>query len=164
MAEETSPTSGYTMGYSDDFQQLLNRRSLETHAAHLLPYLKSGLRVLDFGCGPGTISVGLARAVEPGEVHRIDIEESQIDLARSPAEAGGHGNVTFHVGSVTELPFEDNSFDVAHCHAVLMHVPDTKAALAEVKRVLKPGGIIASREMIVASSFMEPTSDSLRSG
>ena len=164
MAEETSPTSGYTMGYSDDFQQLLNRRSLETHAAHLLPYLKPGFRVLDFGCGPGTISVGLARAVEPGEVHGIDIEESQIDLARSAAEAGGHGNATFHVGSVTELPFEDNSFDVAHCHAVLMHVPDTTAALAEVKRVLKPGGIIASREMIVASSFMEPTSDSLRSG
>ena len=164
MAEETAPTSGYTMGYSDDFQQLLNRRSLETHAAQLLPYLKPGLRVLDFGCGPGTISVGLARAVEPGEVHGIDIEESQIDLARSAAEAGGHGNVTFHVGSVTELTFEDNSFDVAQCHAVLMHVPDTTAALAEVKRVLKPGGIIASREMIVASSFMEPTSDSLRFG
>ena len=45
MAEETSPTSGYTMGYSEEFQQLLKRRSLETHAAHLLPYLKHGIDI-----------------------------------------------------------------------------------------------------------------------
>ncbi len=156
--------SGYTMGYSEEFRQLLNRRSLETHAAHLLPHLKPGLRVLDFGCGPGTITVGLARTVEPGEVHGIDIEESQIELARTAADAGGHGNAKFHVGDVTALPFEDNFFDVAHCHAVLMHVPDTPAALAEVKRVLKPGGIVASREVIVASSFAEPSPENLRSG
>ena len=156
MPDQEPTTSNYTMGYSEEFRQLLNRRSLETHAAHLIPHLKPGLRVLDFGCGPGTISVGLARVVDPGEAHGIDMEESQIDLARAAAEAGGHANATFHVGDVTALPFEDNSFDAAHCHAVLMHVPDTKAALAEVKRVLKPGGIISSREFIVASSFLEP--------
>ena len=155
MTDQEPPSSSYTMGYSEEFRQLLNRRSAETHAKHLLPHLRPGLRVLDFGCGPGTITVGLAKAVEPGKVHGIDMAESQISLARSAAEAGGHTNVTFHVGSVLELPFEDNSFDAAHCHAVLMHVPDTQAALAEVKRVLKPGGIVASRETIVASSFLE---------
>ena len=159
MPDQTSSTSSYTMGYSEEFRQLLDRRSAETHAKHLLPYLKSGLSVLDFGCGPGTITVGLAKAVEPGEVHGIDMEASQIGLARSAAEAGGHGNATFHVGGVTDLPFEDNSFDVAHCHAVLMHVPDTRATLAEVKRVLRPGGIVASREMFVSSSFLEPIID-----
>ena len=148
--------SSYTMGYSEEFRRLLNRRSAETHAAHLLPHLGPGLRLLDFGCGPGTISVGLAKAVEPGELHGIDVEESQIDLARAAAKAGGHDNATFHVGDVTALPFEDGYFDAAHCHAVLMHVPDTEAVLAEVKRVLKPGGIIASREIIVASCFLEP--------
>ena len=156
MPDLTSATSDYTMGYSEEFRQLLNRRSAETHAKHLLSYLKPGFRVLDFGCGPGTITVGLAKAVEPGEVHGIDMEESQIGLARSAAQAGGHSNATFHVGSVTDLTFEDNSFDVAHCHAVLMHVPDTRATLAEVKRVLRPGGIVASREMFVSSSFLEP--------
>lgn len=160
----TEQASSYTMGYSEEFRQLLNRRSLETHAKHLIPYLKPGLRVLDFGCGPGTISVGLAGVVDPGEVHGIDMEESQIELARAAAAAGGHNNAKFHVGDVTALPFEDNSFDVAHCHAVLMHVPDTRATLAEVKRVLKPGGIIASRETVIASSFAEPSSDELRSG
>ena len=131
------------MGYSEEFLQLLDRRSAETHAAYMLPHLKPGLRVLDFGCGPGTITVGLARAVDPGEVHGIDMEESQIGMAQSAAGAGGHSNATFHVGDITALPFEDNVFDVAHCHAVLMHVPDTRAVLSEVKRVLKPGGIIA---------------------
>ena len=79
----------------------------------------------------GTISVGLADAVDPGELHGIDMEESQIDLARAAAKAGGHDNATFHVGDATDLPFEYDYFDVAHCHAVLMHVPDTEAALAE---------------------------------
>ena len=86
-----------------------------------------------------------------------------MTLARSAAGAGGHGNTTFHVGDVTDLPFEDDYFDVAHCHAVLMHVPDTEAVLSEVKRVLKPGGIVASREMFVESSFLEPSNEAVGS-
>ena len=86
--EKETSTSDYTMGYNEEFQVMLNRRSAETHAAHLLPHLKSGMRVLDFGCGPGTISVGLAKAVEPGELHGIDMEESQVDMAQAAAAAG----------------------------------------------------------------------------
>ena len=159
MQDNTPADHTYTMGYSEEFQQLLRRRSADTHAAYLLPHLRPGMRLLDFGCGPGSISVGLARAVEPGELHGVDVEESQIDMARSAARAGGHANASFHVGDVTALPFEDDYFDAAHCHAVLMHVPDTRAVLAEVKRVLKPGGIIASREMFVSSSFLEPSGE-----
>ncbi len=155
----TEQPQEYTMGYDENFQQLLRLRSAESHAAYLLPHLKAGHRVLDFGCGPGTISVGLAKAIEPGELHGIDMEESQIGIARAAAQAGGHANATFHVGDVTALPFEDNSFDAAHCHAVLMHVPDTSKVLAEIKRVLKPGGVIGSREMFVSSSFLEPGSE-----
>ena len=156
MTQQSETDSQYTMGYSEDFRQLLDRRSARTHAAYLLPRLRPGMKLLDFGCGPGNISVGLADAIAPGEFHGIDMEESQVELARAAAKAGGHDNMTFHVGNVYELPFEDNTFDAAHCHAVLMHVPDTQAALAEVKRVLKPGGVIGSREVIVASSFLEP--------
>ena len=162
MSENAYTSADYTMGYSEEFRQMLDRRSAQTHAAYLLPHLASGQRMLDFGCGPGTLSVGLAKAVEPGELHGIDMEESQVELARTAAAAGGHANVTFHVGDVTDLPFEDDYFDVAHCHAVLMHVPDTEATLKEVKRVLKPGGLIASREANVASSFMAPAADTLQ--
>ena len=163
MSENTCTSADYTMGYSEEFRQMLNWRSARSHAAYLLPHLASGQKLLDFGCGPGTITVGLARAVEPGDLHGIDMEESQIDLARAAAEAGGHANATFHVGDVTDLPFEDDSFDVAHCHTVLTHVPDTQAILREVRRVVKPGGLVASREMIAAASFMVPVPESLES-
>lgn len=156
MSSETSPQSEYTMGYSDEFLQLLKRRSVERDCSYLLSYLKPGLNVLDFGCGPGTLSVGLARLVEPGELHGVDIEDSQIAIAQSAARSGGHDNAAFRVADATDLPFEDDSFDVAHCHTVLTHVPDTQAALSEIRRVLKPGGIIAGRELITASCFVEP--------
>ncbi|MDA1188068.1 MAG: methyltransferase domain-containing protein [Chloroflexi bacterium] len=156
-------TPEYSMGYSDEFQQLLKRRSAETTAAHLIPLLKPGMRVLDFGCGPGTISVGLAKVVAPGELHGIDLEESQVKLARAAAAAGGHDNATFHVANATKLPFEDDSFDAAHCNAVLNHIPDTQTALAEVKRVLKPGGIMFSRDWISGANIWFPQPGTLGS-
>ncbi|MYH40881.1 MAG: methyltransferase domain-containing protein [Chloroflexi bacterium] len=144
------------MGFSDEILEVMRRDTAEASAAYLLPYLRPGLRVLDFGCGPGTVSVGLARAVAPGELHGVDMEASQIELARSVAAAYGQENAVFHVADAIDLPFEDEYFDIAHCHNVLMHIPDTAAVLAEVRRVLRPGGIIACREMIAASSFTRP--------
>ena len=162
MSDQAPGTPLYTMGYGEEFIRALMRYQAPTHAAHLLPHLRSGLRLLDFGCGPGTISIGLAKAIEPGELHGIDMEESQIELARAFAAHGGHENATFHVGDVTDLPFEDGYFDVAHCHNLLMHVPDTATVLSEVKRVLKPGGIVSGREMIGGSSFTHPDYGVLR--
>ena len=156
MTEQTSLRAEYTMGYSDEFLRLLRRRNVERDCSYLLSHLKPGLDVLDFGCGPGTLSVGLARLVEPGTLRGVDIEESQIAIAQSAAQSGGHDNAAFQVADVADLPFEDDSFDIAHCHTVLTHVPDTQAALSEVRRVLKPGGIIAGRELITSSCFVEP--------
>lgn len=146
----------YTMGYGDEFRRVLERRSAQSHAADLLPLLRRGMRVLDFGCGTGSISVGLAEAVAPGELHGIDMEESQIAIATAAAKAGRHDNAFFQQGDAAALPFEDDEFDAAHCNAVLMHVPGTQAVLAEVKRVLKPGGLLSVRELNTPSSFIEP--------
>ena len=157
MIAQASATPDYTSGFSEPYIRYLTRRTAETNAAYLLPYLRPGLRVLDFGCGPGSISVGLAKAVEPGEMHGVDMEETQIELARSVAEASGCENAIFHVADATSLPFEDGFFDVAHCHSVLSYIPDTRAALSEAKRVLKPGGVIGCREFISDSSFIYPS-------
>ena len=161
MSVETSSTPDYTMGFSEEFIQILRRPAPKTRIAHLLPHLRSGIRILDFGCGPGNISLGLARTVSPGEVHGVDMEESQIELARHLAGESGQDNAFFHVGDVTALEFEDGWFDVAYCHNVLTHLPDTQAALSEVRRVLKPGGIIACRELVFRSSFLYPAFGSI---
>lgn len=100
--------------------------------------------MLDAGCGPGTITVGLARRVAPGAVIGIDVEDSQIVDAREQAEREGL-NVEFRKATVYELPFEDGSFDAVFSHALLEHLTDPGAALGELRRVLKPRGLIGLR-------------------
>ncbi len=159
MNDAASSGHEYTMGYGDQWRQVLDRRSAASNAAYLLPHLEPGMRLLDFGCGPGSISIGLAQAICPGELFGVDTEASQIELARAAARAARLADATFEVADATELRFESNYFDVAHCHALLMHVPDPGAVLAEIRRVLKPGGIIACRELSAGSSFLAPDQD-----
>jgi len=68
MADNTQETStpDYSMGYGETTSRRLTRRTAERDVAYLLPHLKPGMRVLDIGCGPGSISIGLAGAVDPG--------------------------------------------------------------------------------------------------
>ena len=154
---QTRPTNtNYCTGFNAEIMESLRRHTVENSAAYLLPHLWPGLRVLDFGCGPGVLSAGLAKAVAPGELYGVDRRESQVNVARAVAEALGQENAQFHVADVIDLPFEDNFFDVVHGHDILMHVPDTQAALAELKRVLKPGGVIGCRELISGSCFTYP--------
>ena len=157
MTGRTPGTPDYTLGFGRGWLEALRQNTAEAQAAYLLPRLRPGMRVLDVGCGPGTISTGLARAVAPGEVHGVDMEASQVELARSVAEAEGVENAHFRVADAVALPFEDGSFDAVHFHNVLVHVPDTGAALAEAKRVLKPGGVIGCREIVPGSCFAHPT-------
>ena len=84
MADNTleSSTPNYMVGF-DDLPKIYIRQSAEKEAAFLLPRLKPGMRVFDIGCGPGSIPVGLAAAIAPGEFCGIGIEQSQIEIATS---------------------------------------------------------------------------------
>ena len=146
----------YPMGYSESFLKLLYRRNAASNSAHLLPHLKPGMNLLDLGCGPGQISIDLARAVSPGHLYGIDLAEDQIALARHNAAQQHSVNTTFIPGDAAHLPFEDNFFDAAHCHAFLMHTPKVAAILKEVRRVLKPGAVFAAREMDIPTSYIAP--------
>ena len=164
MTQSTTPgTPDYAIGFSDEKVEHLSQNNTVVAAAYLLPKLKPGQRVLDFGCGPGSISVGLAQLVAPGgEVHGVDMAESQVAMARGLADAQGLENVKFHVADVTSLPFPDDYFDVAHGHDILAHVPNTRTVLAEVIRVLKPGGVIGCRELIGEACYTYPDFGILR--
>ena len=91
-------TPNYVIGYTPSSEQLFSRRTAASHAGYLLPYLKAGMKVLDIGCGPGSISVGLADAVVPGELYGIDMEQSQVEFAVAAARKGEHDNARFQVG------------------------------------------------------------------
>jgi SAM-dependent methyltransferase len=110
--------------------------------------LRPGARVLEVGCGSGVFLPRLAQAVGPGgQVLGIDHSADLIAQARARVrEAGLDGVVTLEVGDAYRLPCADASFDAAHCERVLMHLDDPNAALAEMARVLKPGGVLVAAE------------------
>ena len=103
------------------------------------------MRVLDISCGLGSISVGLAAAVALGEFRGIDMEQSQIDVATSVDQEAGLSNALFQVADALDLPFPDDYLDAVHCNAIIVHIPDTSAALAEMYRVLKTEGILGGQ-------------------
>jgi ubiquinone/menaquinone biosynthesis C-methylase UbiE len=146
----------YTVGYSDVAVRYMQRRHAARDAAFLLPHLKSGMKLLDCGCGPGTITVGLAEALAQGQVVGIDLEASQIEAAGHTARQQGAGNVEWKVASVYQLPFPDRSFDAVFSHALFEHLGEPLAALEEIKRVLRPGGMAAISSPDWSGNLMAP--------
>jgi SAM-dependent methyltransferase len=145
-ANAATTHSDYLLSYDKELHNVMSQRTITGDAAFLSPHLRSDMRLLDCGAGPGTITLGLAEAVAPGEVVGIDISSVQIERASSLAAERGVTNVRFEEGDILALPFEDASFDVAFAHTVLMHLRDPVAALREMRRVVRPGGIVAARD------------------
>jgi SAM-dependent methyltransferase len=119
-----------------------------------LPYLRSDLHVLDVGCGPGTITIDFAPRVAEGTVVGVDSSSDVLEAARGAAEQVS--NVRFEAGDVYGLEYADDSFDVVHAHQLLQHLADPVAALREMRRVCKPGGVIAVRDADYASFAWAP--------
>jgi ubiquinone/menaquinone biosynthesis C-methylase UbiE len=137
-------------------------RTVENSAAYLVPELQVGLDLLDVGCGPGTITLDLASRVAPGRVVGIDASADVIGEARRRATAEGAGSgVSFEVGDLYELRFEDDTFDLVHAHQVLQHLTDPVAALRELRRVVRPGGVVAARDSDYRSFVWAPDSPGL---
>ncbi|MBF4624081.1 methyltransferase domain-containing protein [Clavibacter sp. VKM Ac-2872] len=152
----------YTHGHHESVLRVHSARTVRNSAAYLQPHLRPGLDVLDVGSGPGTITVELADIVAPGRVVGVDMSEDVVRQAAELAASRGTGNVEFVTGSVYDLPYSDASFDVVHAHQVLQHVGDPVRALAEMRRVTRPGGLVAARDVIYSKVALYPESDGLR--
>jgi ubiquinone/menaquinone biosynthesis C-methylase UbiE len=145
----------YTHGHAEPVLASHRWRTAVNSAAYLLPSLRPGLDLLDVGCGPGTITVDLAALVAPGRVLGVDRAQSVIDEARAAAAAAGAA-ASFEVGDVYALDLPDDSFDVVHAHQVLQHLSDPVAALREMARVCRPGGLLAVRDVDYAAVTLHP--------
>ncbi|MEU4691027.1 class I SAM-dependent methyltransferase [Actinoplanes sp. NPDC023714] len=136
----------YTHGHHESVLRSHRWRTAENSAAYLLPHLSSGISLLDVGCGPGTITSDLATRITPGRATALERTAEALDLARAEVGRRGLANVDFAVGDVHALDFPDDTFDVVHAHQVLQHVADPVAALREMRRVTRPGGVVAARD------------------
>ncbi|MFP3986992.1 methyltransferase domain-containing protein [Streptomyces sp. E11-3] len=149
-------TAVYTHGHHESVLRSHTWRTAANSAAYLIGELKPGMRVLDIGCGPGTITADLAELVPGGHVTGVDAAADVLDQARATAAERGLHNAEFAVADVHALDYPDGSFDVVHAHQVLQHVGDPVRALREMRRVAAPGGLVAVRESDYAAMTWYP--------
>lgn len=134
----------YTPGYSENAIRFMERRTLDLHGDFIRPWLSRAKRILDVGCGPGSITLEVAERFPKAAVTGVDREASQLEIARSGAAARGLENVSFALGGLGEdwnPPLE--AFDLVYSHAVFEHVPNPIDCLRQLHSSLREDGIIA---------------------
>ncbi len=144
----------YTHGHAESVLRSHRARTAANSAAYLLPRLRPTDRLLDVGSGPGTITADLARLV--AEVVAVEVSEDAAALTRSELERQRVTNAVVRVADVHALDLADDSFDVVHAHQVLQHVADPVAALREMARVTRPGGVVGVRDSDYAAFAWYP--------
>jgi ubiquinone/menaquinone biosynthesis C-methylase UbiE len=138
------------------------KRTAETDAGFFVPLLKPGMSLLDVGCGPGSITMGLARLVAPGATIGIDASKSVIEMARSAARDRGATNIEFEVGNIYEPRFAAESFQAVFAHQVLQHLRRPVYALSQIRALLKPGGVVGVREVDWGTTSFFPDNAGMR--
>ncbi|MGW5938642.1 class I SAM-dependent methyltransferase [Streptomyces celluloflavus] len=151
----------YTHGHHESVLRSHTWRTATNSAGYLLASLRPDMRILDVGCGPGTITADLAALVPDGEVTGLEYAPDILPQARATATERGVTNVHFAVGDVHALDYPDDAFDVVHAHQVLQHVGDPVQALREMRRVTAPGGIVAVRDADYSAMTWYPAVDGL---
>ena len=116
--------------------------------------IRDGMKILDVGCGTGYFTRLLAEGGENAAITGLDLEEPFIAYAKEQAEKQKL-DIRFLVGDALSLPFEDESFDLVTSHTFLTSVPDPERAMDEMKRVLRPGGCVASVTTMSYLPFMQ---------
>ncbi|KAL1588288.1 hypothetical protein WHR41_02844 [Cladosporium halotolerans] len=165
---QPNPHNTYLPGYKEVGHH--EWRTAENSAPYLLPTLQSlaetnpSLTLLDVGAGSGTITTSLAKYIPQGHITAIDLSPDILSRAASHAASVNATNITFQPASVYELAqtFGPAAFDVVHAHQVLCHLDAPVQALAQMLAVVKPGGVVAVREIDMRVWSFHPFSETMR--
>ena len=151
----------YSHGHHEAVLRSHRWRTAANSAGYLLPHLRPDARLLDVGVGPGTITVDLAARLPAGEVVGVDNAAAAVAATRALGEERGVTNLRVALADVYALDEPDASFDVVHAHQVLQHLADPVAALTEMARVCRPGGLVAVRDADYAAMCWYPDAPEL---
>jgi len=156
-----SEAATYTHGHHASVLRSHSWRTAFNSAFYILPYLRPDMKVLDIGCGPGTITVDIASYVVQGHITGLDRVGDVLTQARALAKERNLTNIDFVEGDANALDYADGTFDLVICHQVLQHVKDPVGILKEMRRVARLGGIVAARESDYGSFTWYPDVEGL---
>lgn len=146
---------------STAFSRFLLGRTAEKNATFFVSFLHPGMNLLDCGSGPGSITIGLAKRVAPGQTIGIDINPGELEFALKHFADQVSPPIQFERASIYDLPFDDHAFDAVFSHAVLEHLSQPLKALQEMNRVLKPGGMVGIRNPDKDGQLLAPVEPAL---
>ena len=134
--------SSFNVRSADGYERLMGRWSRELAIPFIeFAGLRDGDRVLDVGCGTGSLTFALPKAADVGEIAAIDFSPVFVEEAQ---RRNSNPRITIRQADATALPFEDDRFDRAFALLVLHFVPEAGKAVAEMRRVVRPGGVVAA--------------------
>src|SRR5436305_14121796 len=113
--------------------------------------IQDGDRVLEVGCGTGSLAQAIVGRFRPSEVRAIDLAPAYVDYARNRNQ---DPRVVFEVGDACAIQFDDHAFDRVFSMLVLHFVPQPARAISEMRRVAKPGGVVAAAVWDVRGGFV----------
>ena len=150
----------YGRGFKKSIADTHSWRTVDNSSKFITSVLEPNFKVLDVGSGPGSITIDLAKnyLTAGGSVIGVEPTQELIDRANNLKDSTEPqlNNVEFQIGSIYELPFEDNTFDLVHSHQVVIHLQDPVKGLKELARVTKPGGYVAVKDADLDAIIVSP--------
>jgi SAM-dependent methyltransferase len=138
------PTPAYLHGHAEPVLRSHGWRTVANSAGYLAPLLREGQRLLDVGCGPGSLTADLAAKVMPGRVLAID--PSATAVSATVRACAGLDHVEVRQAGLDEVVATGEHFDIVHAHQVLQHLADPVGALRQLGELCAPAGIVAVRD------------------
>lgn len=154
------------LGYRDEWVDALPIGTVDSFAGTGNPFsmgeLRPGETVADIGCGAGFDTLIAAMQVGPsGRVIAVDMTPAMLEKGAAGAREMGLSNVSFHGGLAEALPAEDATLDVVISNGVINLCPDKIAVMAEINRVLKPGGRMQIGDIVVHKAVPQDAKDDI---